>query len=56
MLARTVRRCRETGVGVLDTEAIRLGPPAEPDDGMPDFEATLEAAAELGAGHQRHRR
>src|SRR5580658_8243033 len=43
MLAQTVRRCADTGVEVLDVEAIRLRP------GAPDCEPVLEAAAELGA-------
>ncbi len=43
MLAQTVRRCADTGVEVLDVEAIRLRP------GALDCEPVLEAAAELGA-------
>ncbi len=43
MLAETVRRCRDTGVAVLDVEAIRLGPRS------PDYVPVLETAAELGA-------
>jgi sugar phosphate isomerase/epimerase len=44
MLAQTVRRCRDTGVTVLDTEAIRLGP-EHPVRAVP----VLETAAALGA-------
>ena len=43
MLAETVRRCADTGIRVLDAEAVRLG--AVPVDVTP----TLEAAAALGA-------
>lgn len=43
MLAETVRRCADTGIRVLDVEAVRLGPvPA-------DYAAALESAAALGA-------
>jgi sugar phosphate isomerase/epimerase len=43
MLAETIRRCADTGVKVLDVEAVRLG-------ALPvDYTATLEAAAALGA-------
>jgi sugar phosphate isomerase/epimerase len=45
MLAETVRRCADTGVSVLDVEAVRLG--AEP----ADHTAALETAAALGAGY-----
>jgi sugar phosphate isomerase/epimerase len=43
MLAETVRRCADTGITVLDAEAIRLGPRT------PDYAPVLEAAAGLGA-------
>jgi len=43
MLAETVRRCADTGVTVLDAEAIRLGART------PDYGPVLEAAAALGA-------
>jgi sugar phosphate isomerase/epimerase len=43
MLAATVRRCADTGVGVLGVEAVRLGGQA------PDYAPVLQAAAELGA-------
>lgn len=43
MLAETARRCADTGVTVLDAEAVRLG------TGLTDFTAVLDAAAELGA-------
>ena len=43
MLAETVRRCAQTGVEVLDVEAIRLGPELD------GWEPVLEAAASLGA-------
>jgi sugar phosphate isomerase/epimerase len=43
MLAETARRCADTGVTVLDVEAIRLAPRS------PDYAPVLEAAAELGA-------
>jgi sugar phosphate isomerase/epimerase len=43
MLAQTVRRCADTGISVLDVEAIRLGGQA------PDYTPVLETAAELGA-------
>jgi sugar phosphate isomerase/epimerase len=43
MLAETVRRCADTGIKVLDVEAVRLG-------ALPvDYTATLESAAALGA-------
>jgi sugar phosphate isomerase/epimerase len=43
MLAETVRRCADTGIRVLDAEAVRLG-------ALPvDYAPTLEAAAALGA-------
>jgi len=43
MLAETVRRCADTGIRVLDVEAVRLG-------ALPvDYTPTLEAAAALGA-------
>lgn len=43
MLAETIRRCADTGVRVLDAEAVRLGE-------LPvDYRPTLEAAAALGA-------
>jgi sugar phosphate isomerase/epimerase len=43
MLAETVLRCADTGIRVLDVEAVRLGP-------MPsDHGPALEAAAALGA-------
>jgi sugar phosphate isomerase/epimerase len=45
MLTETVRRCGDTGVTVLDVEAVRLTP--EPGDYLP----VLEGAAELGAGY-----
>ena len=43
MLAETIRRCADTGMRVLDAEAVRLG--ALPSDYRP----ALEAAAALGA-------
>jgi sugar phosphate isomerase/epimerase len=43
MLAETVRRCADTGITVLDAEAIRLGPRT------PEYTPVLEAAAALGA-------
>jgi sugar phosphate isomerase/epimerase len=43
MLAETIRRCADTGIRVLDAEAVRLG--ALPSDYAP----VLEAAAALGA-------
>ena len=43
MLAETVRRCADTGITVLDVEAVRLGARAV------DYGPVLEAAAELGA-------
>jgi sugar phosphate isomerase/epimerase len=43
MLAETIRRCADTGIRVLDAEAVRLG--ALPSDYGP----VLEAAAALGA-------
>jgi sugar phosphate isomerase/epimerase len=43
MLAETVRRCADTGVTVLDAEAVRLGP------GPAQFTPVLDAAAQLGA-------
>src|SRR2546430_17201623 len=45
MLAETMRRCGDTGVFVLDVEAIRLGP--GPD--LAGCEPVLETAAVLGA-------
>jgi sugar phosphate isomerase/epimerase len=46
MLAETVRRCADTGMAVLDVEAVRLGPRAA---GTPSYGPVLEAAATLGA-------
>jgi sugar phosphate isomerase/epimerase len=46
MLAETVRRCADTGITVLDAEAIRLGPLAARE---PEYAPVLAAAAELGA-------
>jgi len=43
MLAETLRRCADTGVSVLDVEAVRLGA------GTGDYTGALEVAAELGA-------
>jgi sugar phosphate isomerase/epimerase len=43
MLAETVRRCADTGITVLDVEAVRLGAR------IPDYAPVLEAAASLGA-------
>ena len=43
MLAETIRRCADTGVRVLDAEAVRLGALAS------DYGPVLEAAAALGA-------
>jgi sugar phosphate isomerase/epimerase len=43
MLTETVRRCADTGIRVLDVEAVRLGTRAS------DYAPVLEAAAELGA-------
>lgn len=45
MLAETARRLADTGLAVLDVEAIRLGPRAR----QAEFTPVLEAAAELGA-------
>ena len=45
MLAETLRRCADTGIAVLDVEAVRLGPRA------PDYAPVLEVAAALGARH-----
>jgi sugar phosphate isomerase/epimerase len=45
MLAETMRRCGDTGVVVLDVEAIKLGP----GPGLAGCEAVLETAAVLGA-------
>jgi sugar phosphate isomerase/epimerase len=44
MLAETALRCADTGITVLDVEAIRLGPRPTP------FAPVLETAAVLGAG------
>jgi sugar phosphate isomerase/epimerase len=49
MLAETVRRCADSGITVLDVEAIRLGPPTELSDRRSEYAPALEAAAELGA-------
>ena len=49
MLAETVRRCADTGVTVLDVEAIRLGPRTAGTAGTADYAPVLAAAAELGA-------
>jgi sugar phosphate isomerase/epimerase len=46
MLAETVRHCADTGISVLDVEAIRLGPATA---GTPEYGPVLEAAGELGA-------
>ena len=46
MLAETVRRCGDTGMAVLDVEAVRLGPSTAR---KPEYGPVLEAAAELGA-------
>jgi sugar phosphate isomerase/epimerase len=43
MLAETVRRCADSGVSVLDVEAVRLGARTA------DYAPVLEAAAALGA-------
>ncbi|HEX4090933.1 MAG TPA: TIM barrel protein [Trebonia sp.] len=43
MLAETVRRCADTGITVLDAEAVRLGARTT------DYRPVLEAAAALGA-------
>lgn len=43
MLAETAARCADTGISVLDVEAIRLGPDRQ------DHEPVLHAAAELKA-------
>lgn len=43
MLAETAGRCADTGIKVLDVEAVRLGERAA------DYSPVLEAAAELGA-------
>ena len=45
MLAETMRRCGDTGLFVLDVEAIRL----EPGPGPDGCESVLETAAVLGA-------
>jgi sugar phosphate isomerase/epimerase len=47
MLAETVRRCRDSGVTVLDTETVRLTPEAD----LAASEAVLETAASLNARH-----
>ena len=47
MLAETALRCADTGVTVLDAEAIRLG--AGPDAGRAEVTPVLDAAAALGA-------
>ncbi len=52
MLAETVRRCADTGIRVLDVEAIRLGgrgPGAAGAAGAAGYRPVLEAAAALGA-------
>jgi sugar phosphate isomerase/epimerase len=49
MLAETVRRCSDTGLAVLDVEAVRLGPRAAGTRGTPEYGPVLEAAGELGA-------
>jgi sugar phosphate isomerase/epimerase len=46
MLAETVRRCADTGITVLDAEAVRLGPRTAR---SPRYAPVLAAAAELGA-------
>jgi sugar phosphate isomerase/epimerase len=46
MLAETGRRCADTGITVLDVEAIRLGPQTAI---SPEYGPVLEAAAALGA-------
>ena len=46
MLAETVRRCADSGITVLDVEAVRLGPSTTR---KPEYGPVLEAAAELGA-------
>ena len=43
----TLRRLRETGVGVLDASTARL----VPDTAIPDYRRFLDVAAELGARH-----
>jgi sugar phosphate isomerase/epimerase len=43
MLAETALRCADTGITVLDAEAVRLGPVRS------DFTSVLDAAARLGA-------
>ena len=43
MLAETALRCADTGITVLDAEAVRLGP------ARTDFAPFLDAAAQLGA-------
>jgi sugar phosphate isomerase/epimerase len=45
MLAETVRRCRDSGVTVLDTETVRLTPETD----LAASEAVLETAASLNA-------
>jgi sugar phosphate isomerase/epimerase len=48
MLAETALRCADTGVTVLDAEAVRLGP-GRLGAGRADFRPVLDAAAQLGA-------
>jgi sugar phosphate isomerase/epimerase len=49
MLAETVRRCADTGITVLDVEAVRLGAQTARTARAPEYAPVLEAAAELGA-------
>ena len=51
MLAETALRCADTGVAVLDAEAVRLGagPAPGPGAGRADVTPVLDAAAALGA-------
>ncbi len=47
VIRETLARLRDTGIGVLDIEVLRL----TPDTRVPDFEAVLATAARLGARH-----
>jgi sugar phosphate isomerase/epimerase len=48
MLAETARRCADTGITVLDAEAVRLGP-GRLGPGRAEVTPVLDAAAQLGA-------
>jgi sugar phosphate isomerase/epimerase len=49
MLAETVRRCADTGISVLDVEAIRLDGRVSGGAGADGYRPVLEAGAALGA-------